>query len=101
MIDFHNVAEISAYVPQFKIGAFQYPVLACNVDNFVKTWIGWTDPTAPSYDQHNVIFDVPTEGMRQKTDRGMDLEDSPGDEVELSTHDKWPIYSIVKSWEIK
>ena len=104
-IDFHSVAEISAYVPQFKIGAFQYPVLACNVDNFVKTWIGWTDPSSPSYDFHNLIFDVPYEGMREKTERGVDYQneeevDDAAGAVEVSLRPR-PIYSIVKSWEIK
>uniref|UniRef100_A0A7S1GL09 Uncharacterized protein n=1 Tax=Cyclophora tenuis TaxID=216820 RepID=A0A7S1GL09_CYCTE len=100
-INFHNVAEISAYVPQFKIGAFQYPVLACDVDDFVKTWIGWTDPAAPSYDQHNLIFDVPTEGMRDKTQRGEDLAETVEDEIERSILERRPIYSIVKSWAIQ
>ena len=68
-IDFRNVAEISVYVPQQSIGAFQFPVLFCDVDDMNKEWIGWTDPEDETFDTHNLIFDVPFDRMkRQKSE---------------------------------
>lgn len=65
-IDFSTNLEIFAYVPQVKLKSLPFPLLACNVDNIDKALIGWNDP-AHSYDVHNMIFDVPWQGMpRQK-----------------------------------
>ena len=119
-IDFSNVAEISAYVPQIRIRAFPYPLLACDIDDIPETLIGWTD-THNKHDVHNLIYDIPYEGSKrakrttsptkdpatvsEHEDEGQGDEVSPKNEEEATkkaTTDgateipKWPIYSIVK-----
>mmetsp|Transcript_12868 Transcript_12868/g.19940 ORF Transcript_12868/g.19940 Transcript_12868/m.19940 type:complete len:954 (+) Transcript_12868:123-2984(+) len=88
-IDFQNVAGISVYIPQFKLGALQFPILACDVDHVNNEWIGWNDEADPSFDNHNVIFDIPYEGLSRNK------HESPGN-IELDYTS--PIFSLVKSW---
>lgn len=97
-IDFENVAEISMYVPQFKVGALNYPVLACDVDEVNTRWIGWSDPSDPSYDKHNLIFDVPYENMKRQKRETAKRSASGGNDVNSSHREASPIFSIVKSW---
>jgi hypothetical protein len=96
-IDFQNVAEISLYVPQFKVGSLNYPVLACDVDEVNSSWIGWSDPSDPTYDKHNLIFDVPRKNMKRQSAM-IKGNASGGDGVETSHREASPIFSIVKSW---
>lgn len=64
-IDFSSVAEIFGYVPQIKIRGFPFPCLACDIDDIDQQLIGWNDPNSP-YDDWNLIFDLPHEGMKRK-----------------------------------
>ena len=97
-IDFQNVAEISLYVPQFKVGSLNYPVLACDVDELNTSWIGWSDPSDPSYDKHNLIFDVSHENMKRQKSETITRNASGIGGVETMHRDASPIFSIVKSW---
>jgi len=97
-IDFQNVAEISLYVPQFRLGALNYPVLACDIDEMNTDWIGWSDPSDPSYDKHNLIFDVPHENMKRQKMNTITKSNSEGNGVEAQDKAASPIFSIVMSW---
>mmetsp|Transcript_29806 Transcript_29806/g.49189 ORF Transcript_29806/g.49189 Transcript_29806/m.49189 type:complete len:964 (-) Transcript_29806:41-2932(-) len=97
-IDFQNVAEISLYVPQFRLGALQFPVLACDVDDLNTNWVGWNDVANPSYDNHNLIFDVPHENMRRQKNQKITSAVADDNAVEASHLEAFPIFSIVKSW---
>jgi hypothetical protein len=97
-IDFQNVAEISLYVPQFRIGRLQFPVLACDIDDLNANWVGWNDPNDPSYDKHNLIFDVEYENMRRQKNSARMSSATDGRGVEASFSGPSPIFSIVKSW---
>lgn len=111
-IDFSSNLEIFAYVPQIKLSALPFPLLACDIDALDQGLIGWNDPSQ-SYDLHNMIFDVPWEGMPrkkliQKNTRGRALiaqqSDYLGDNDERSgvqqqaEKRKTPMFSIVKHW---
>lgn len=97
-IDFENVAEISMYVPQFKVGALNYPVLACDVDEVNTSWIGWSDPSDPVYDNHNLIFDVQHKKMKRLKSEMFSRTASGGIGVKSSHRKASPLFSIVKSW---
>ena len=84
--------QIPAYVPQFKIGAFQYPFIAADISNYDKTMIDWNDPSDPSYEKHNLINDFPVKGALNQ-DRGA----NDGVEVEYAKPTT-PIFALVKSW---
>jgi hypothetical protein len=87
-IDFSASDGSFAYVPQIRWGGFPFPFLACDVDRIDQGLIGWNDPSR-SYDFHNVMFDVPWEGMpRKKNTQG---DDRPRT---LSR----PIFSIIKHY---
>lgn len=64
-IDFSSAKEMFAYVPQIRWGGIPFPFLACDIDCIDQSLIGWNDP-AHSYDYHNLIFDIPWEGMPRK-----------------------------------
>ena len=87
-IDFQSVADISLYVPQFKVDSLNYPVLACYIDDLNTKWVGWSDPADPSYDKHNLIFDIPHDRMKPK-------RSETADEARRKVS---PLFSIVKSW---
>ena len=97
-IDFQNVAEISLYVPQIKVGSVNYPILACAVDDVNTSWIGWSDPSDPSYDKHNLIFDVPHENLKRQRSETIVRNASVGGGVVTSHREASPIFSIVKTW---
>lgn len=59
-IDFTCVSEIYAYIPQVIDEYFQYPLLACDLDNIDDNLIYWEDGER-SYDYWNMIYDVPGE----------------------------------------
>ena len=64
-IDFSANPGIFCYVPQIRWGGFPFPFLACDIDRIDQDLIGWNDPHR-SYDHHNLMFDVPWEGMPRK-----------------------------------
>lgn len=78
------------YVPQFDVGNFSYPVIACDVDKLNTEWIGWKDAQDETYDKHNLIYDVPYEGMKRRQ-----FEKANSDAPFLP---KFPVFSPVKSW---
>jgi len=59
-IDFTCVSEIYAYIPQVIDECFQYPLLACDLDNVDDNLIYWEDGDR-SYDYWNMMYDVPGE----------------------------------------
>jgi hypothetical protein len=66
MIDFSCSLQSFGYIPNVKLFDAPFPLLACDVDNLCQDLIGWYDPSR-CYDYHNLIFDVPWDGMpRQK-----------------------------------
>lgn len=121
-IDFSSNPEIFGYVPQMKRGGFPFPFLACNIDqidsvsfyclwtmflyrtiysqacfsSFVKNLIGWKDPYN-HYDYHNLIFDVPWEGLHREkyTDSSAQVSDASAEPV------RRPIFSIIKHYPPK
>jgi len=118
-IDFSNVAEISAYIPQIRIRAFPYPLLACDIDDMPDTLIGWTD-THNTYDIHNLIYDIPYEDSKREgrttalPNKPATISEHEDEDDPSSTQDrdsataeaadetneipKWPIYSLVKHY---
>jgi len=56
--NFSQVREIAAYVPQFTVEGYLYPVLASNLSQMNTDLVGWEDPSDLSYDVHNLIHDV-------------------------------------------
>lgn len=64
-IDFSANPGIFCYVPQIRWAGFPFPFLACDIDRIDQGLIGWNDPHR-SYDHHNLMFDVPWEGMPRK-----------------------------------
>lgn len=94
-IDFSTDQEIYAYVPQVRRGGYAFPFLACDVDGISDNLIGWTD-THNSRDFHNIIYDMPYDGMKRQRDEEV-TEESSTDEEKKSK--KRPIFSIIKHWQ--
>lgn len=79
--------DIDGYIPQIKIPGYQFPTLLCDVDG-VKRFVGWQNSENPSYDKHNIIFDVETVKRKIKIKRsGSDSEHEHNN------------FSAVKFWE--
>jgi len=101
-IDFSS-EEISGYVPQFKIGAFQYPLIAADISHFDLSLIDWTDPNEPSYKRHNLIFDLPFEGSPHhnvdETNPSGDGANNDSIEETADSKRKRPIFAVAKSWD--
>uniref|UniRef100_A0A7S4IST2 Uncharacterized protein n=1 Tax=Odontella aurita TaxID=265563 RepID=A0A7S4IST2_9STRA len=65
LIDFNTEnLGVQAYIPHVIHPAFDFPLLACDIDEMDQKLIGWNDPIH-SYDFHNLIFDVPWPGMNR------------------------------------
>ena len=97
-VDFTNVPEMVAYIPQIKVFDFDFPLLACDIDGVDKSLVGWKDPKH-SYDKHNLIFDVDSCSKRKRecNEEGLEsltLDSSSGD----VSYNANPIFSIVKHW---
>ena len=73
-------------------------ILACAVDDVNTSWIGWSDPSNPSYDKHNLIFDVPHKNLKRQRSETIVRNASVGVGVVTSRRDTSPIFSIVKTW---
>lgn len=105
MIDFSSVPEIDGYVPQIQVSSSFFPLLACDVDDIDSSLIGWNDPGA-SYDEYNLIFDVPYEGMRRTskiaggTRRLNRISDHPDYKLNKQQGKKEvkPIFSTIKQY---
>jgi hypothetical protein len=105
-IDFSAYSEIFGYVPQIKWPGFPFQFLACDIDQIDQSLIGWNDP-AHSYDYHNLMFDVPWEGLPRKTKMDENTRTTTRiaaqDEFQVgSTHatssSPRPIFSIIKHY---
>ncbi|KAL7559500.1 hypothetical protein ACA910_010314 [Epithemia clementina (nom. ined.)] len=105
-IDYSSNAEIYGYIPQIKLVELAFPVLACDVDGIHQELIGWKDE-GNCYDFHNMIFDVPYEGMKRKIrSRGNlrsssyigDQDESAASETTTLLQQPKPIFSIVKHY---
>ncbi len=46
------------YVPQVKLGGFQYPILLCDVSELKANLIGWNKKDG-DYESFNIIYSVP------------------------------------------
>ena len=56
-IDFSCVSEIFGYVPQYAHKQFQYPLLACSIDDIDTNLIPW-ECDGEGFDYWNLIYDV-------------------------------------------
>lgn len=101
-IDFSANPEISAYVPEIFLPSFPFPFLACDTEGIDEDLIGWTDPLR-SYDFHNLMFDVPYEGMKRqarsetKISGDRSLKKPSKDNAEDVASQK-PIFSVIKHY---
>ena len=84
---------------QFVIPGFHFPLLACDIDDIDVDLISWRNPQGNNiehphlnYDDYNLIFDVPHEGMKRSINVASSTVKS--DEHDETRH----IYSIVKQW---
>jgi len=98
-IDFSAVHEIFGYIPSVKAAGFLFPFLATDVDDVDSDLIGWHDPHR-SYDEWNLIYDVPYEGMRRTRRRHDRDQGSPTAPPVSSPQSvpKHPIFSLVKHY---
>ena len=79
-----------AYIPQISIRAFPYPLLSCDIDDIDERFIGWSTADSESLDKHNMIYDVPYEGMKRH-------RNEPTSEAQEGVASR-PLFSIVKHW---
>ena len=84
--------DIHAYIPQIKIPGYQFPVLLCNVDG-VQRFVGWQNSKNPSYDNHNILFDVKT------VKRNIIYKRSSSDLTNSDAKHENKTFSVVKFWE--
>lgn len=68
--------ETFGYIPQLVVPGFHFPLLVCDVDGIDVKLIGWKDPNKRdrddehrSYDDHNLIFDVPNESVSRSRNK--------------------------------
>lgn len=79
---------------------YPFPLLLCDVDNIDQELIGWSTPHG-SYDQDNVIFDIPHVAALKNKVRRLDANDdfvSDHFDDDVVKVDDSPIFSIVKDW---
>eukprot|EP00804_Cyclotella_cryptica_P013338 CCRYP_005119-RB/>CCRYP_005119-RB protein AED:0.07 eAED:0.07 QI:209/1/1/1/0.77/0.7/10/1560/999 len=99
--DFSSVIGVESfgYIPQLVVPGFHFPLLACNIDDIDVKLISWRNPNAKDtshphldYDDYNLIFDVPYNGMkRQKNVESSTVRSSQQEGSRC-------IFSIVKQW---
>ena len=77
-------------------------MLICNIDGIDVKFIGWKDPNGDSgdevhrsYDQHNLIFDVPHETIRRS--RHLSVTES-NIKPRRGNEKTRPIYSVIKHY---
>merc|ERR1712038_1126192 len=104
-VDFSNLEQVGAYIPQISDPSLVYPLIACNIDKVPLNLLGFQVPENESPDDINVIFDVPLdeENKPKKMTKSMIHVDmiSQHDEYELRFNPHYedsPIFSIVKHW---
>ncbi len=77
--NFHEVIhtqEVQAYIPQIIENGFEYPLIACDIDEIEESLLGWNDHLY-GFSRHNLTNDV---------------KEILGDDLHK------PIFSIVKYW---
>lgn len=57
-LEFSDVKEIFAYIPQVKIVQGSFPLLVCDVSKLDLELLGWNDPYL-GIDAHCVLLDIP------------------------------------------
>jgi len=57
-LNFSEESDIRAYVPQFRLPGFSYPLIACDLSQMDTKLVGWVDPSDKSYDKHNITHDI-------------------------------------------
>ena len=84
------------------INVISLQLIACDIDHIHQNLVGWKDPDK-SYDEYNLIFDVPFKNMKRKRKimestknlaKIMDHKDFKVDNVETAR----PIFSTIKQW---
>lgn len=55
---FSDLKVKTLYVPQRRVYGTPLPLLLIDSSDFSKEFIGWSDPTDPSYEEQNVLYDV-------------------------------------------
>ena len=90
-IDFSCINEIYGFVPQMVGKGFQFPLLACDIDDINSDLIHWSDHKR-GFDYWNVIYDVPG-WPGQKRDR--DHESVFSGEDTSESREGTPVFSIV------
>ena len=92
-IDFTNVSEIFAYIPQIRVKGINQPLLLCDIDQLdEKNYIGYDLPKNDSYDNHNVMFDIFYE--ERSRERNQLSEDSG----QGTNNKQKPYFAVVKHW---
>lgn len=81
------------------VPGFHFPLLACDIDDIDVDLISWRNPNANNtshphlnYDDYNLIFDVPYEGMKRTKNVTSSTVKSP------EHQDTHHVFSIVKQW---
>lgn len=95
--------EVAAYIPQIREPSLAFPLITCDVDEIPQRFLGFQVPDE-SIDNHNLIFDVPHDGMRRTkkiigTTRNVEML-AEHESYEVSGFDSGnrPIFDIVKHW---
>jgi len=107
-VDFSSETYIDAYIPQIVQPRYAFPILACDIDEVDQSLIGWNDPLE-SYDDSNIMFDMPYEGMKRSKKLNGDtrsyrmIRDHPDYsqlvDTSMEPAKKHPIlFDIVKHW---
>jgi len=91
---FSEVENIDGYIPQVRIPGHPFPKLLCYVDKIDTSLVGWKDPYR-SFDEHNLIFDVPkmANAVARMRSEGLDTAD---DSVVHGNQ----LFSTVKTWSL-
>eukprot|EP00588_Corethron_pennatum_P003274 CAMPEP_0194286204 /NCGR_PEP_ID=MMETSP0169-20130528/32030_1 /TAXON_ID=218684 /ORGANISM="Corethron pennatum, Strain L29A3" /LENGTH=913 /DNA_ID=CAMNT_0039032569 /DNA_START=103 /DNA_END=2841 /DNA_ORIENTATION=+ len=83
-LDFSEVKhlqEVQAYIPQMRVQGFEYPLIACNINNIDEDLLGWND-RFKGFDAHNLTNDA-----------------SSILDAEFPTEKQ--VFSIVKQWSVR
>ena len=54
---FSNVKDIEAYIPEVRVSQIPFPLLACDISDIDKKFLGWEDPERP-FEFYNLLNDA-------------------------------------------
>jgi len=91
-IDFSCTGE-RGYVQQHWMFQFDYNLIACEMDGVTEDLVGWCPPQGSTFDDFNIIYDVPYEGMTKKRNEATE-------KTKPSEKNQRPIFSITKQWPL-